>query len=156
MHSNRLNLKRSLLLIRQAVEQLKSIDLTTNQAARFLGTAYCLLGDTEEAKSLYETDEVSPYSRVQLAILANMADEAERSAQLLKAANLSQQEAVELLSTFTEQMADLDWRPHLIEIAYLYPRNEQLWRLWLLYGAKLGYSNHWTEALGWYQSGIRI
>ena len=121
-----------------------------------LGTTHCLLGEVDAARNLYEADRASSYSLVQLAVLANQAGEAERSAQLLDEANLGQQEAVEMLSTFTEEMAELDWRPHLTAFVIQYPQNEQLWRLWLSYGDQLSSLNRWNEALVWYQSGASI
>ncbi len=100
--------------------------------------------------------EPHPIALLQLAVLANQAGEAEKSAQLLVEANLNQQQAVEVLSTFIEEMAELDWRPHLRTLAFQYPQNEQLWRLWLSYGAQLSSLNRWNEALAWYQSGASI
>ena len=142
--------------MRKTLERLSFSTLNFDQAAHLLGTAHCLLGEAEAAQSLYETAEASSYSLVQLAVLANQAGEAEKSAQLLAEANLNQQKAVELIATFIDEMADLDWRPHLTALAIQYPKNEQIWRLWLSYGVQLSSLNRWNEALVWYQSGVSI
>ena len=77
------------------------------ETAHLLGTAYCLLGDIESAKELYQISGDLPYAVLQQAVLANQAGQYVQSYRLLEEAGLSPHEAVLMISGLIEDLPEL-------------------------------------------------